>query len=182
MERAAPFKILAIVGSASRDSSNHRLVARLQVLAGDSMCFQLHPDIAVLPPFDPELAVDGTPELVADLRQAIETADGVLISTPEYIFSIPARLKNLFEWCVASTVFSGKPAALITASASGLKGHDELQLIMKTLGARLSAGTSLLIQGVKAKVDPDGIISDPATAAALAALVKSFRQLIGSEE
>ena len=67
-----------------------------------------------------------------ELRKDIERADGVIICTPEYIFSIPSGLKNVIEWCVATTIFTDKPTGLITASANGLQGHEELKLIMRT--------------------------------------------------
>jgi chromate reductase len=172
------FQILAIVGSASKESSNHRLVAHLQELAGDLIWFRLYQEPGVLPHFDPELTIDNVPDSVADLRGAVNTADGVLICTPEYIFSIPARLKNLFEWCVATTVFTDKPAALITASASGVKGHEELRLIMKTLGARFSESTSLLIQGIKGKMTAEGQVQEQAAKMALAELMRNFEQLL----
>lgn len=38
------------------------------------------------------------PEAALDFRQNIETAGGMVICTPEYIFSIPIGLKNAIEW------------------------------------------------------------------------------------
>ena len=69
-----------------------------------------------------------------------------MICTPEYIFSLPSGLKNAIEWCVATTVFSEKPIGVITASADGQKGHEELQMIIKTVMARFTTETTLLIQ------------------------------------
>lgn len=76
---------------------------------------------------------------------------------------IPSGLKNLLEWCVSTTVFSEKPVGLITASASGLKGHEELKLIMETIQANFIEETTLLIQGIKGKVNPEGQITDQIT-------------------
>lgn len=116
-----------------------------------------------LPHFNPEESIENTPESVLTFRDKIEKADGVIICTPEYIFSIPSILKNAIEWCVSTTVFSHKPVGLITASASGRKGHEELQLIMRTIEATFTDQTTLLIQGVKGKVDQQGKISHPQT-------------------
>jgi NAD(P)H-dependent FMN reductase len=52
-------------------------------------------------------------------RKKIEDADGVLICTPEYVYSLPGSLKNAVEWMVSTTLFTDKPAALITAASSG---------------------------------------------------------------
>jgi hypothetical protein len=35
------------------------------------------------------------------------------------------------EWCISTNVFSDKPVAVITGSANGEKGHEELLLILK---------------------------------------------------
>jgi NAD(P)H-dependent FMN reductase len=98
----------------------------------------------------------------------------VLICTPEYVFSLPGALKNAIEWCVSTTVFSEKPVALITASASGIKAHESLQLILKTIYADVREETQTLIQGAKGKVGDDGEIKDPATAQQLKNLATAF--------
>ena len=94
---------------------------------------KIWPDLKSLPHFDPELSVGDVPSEVAALREAIDGADGVVICTPEYIFSIPSGLKNVLEWCVATTIFTDKPVGIITAAAQGEKGHEELHLIMQKL-------------------------------------------------
>ncbi|MBO9619495.1 MAG: NAD(P)H-dependent oxidoreductase [Niabella sp.] len=152
--------ILAIVGSASRSSSNLALIQHLQ-RNNPHWQFTIREDLSVLPHFDPEQTMATPPKEVTALRTAIEAASGVLISTPEYIFSIPARLKNMLEWCVATTVFSQKPLGIITASANGSKGHAELQLIMQTLDARFTSETCLLVHGIKGKINEDGVVTDP---------------------
>jgi NAD(P)H-dependent FMN reductase len=131
-----------------------------------------------LPPFDPDLSLQHTPEAVLTFRKSVEEADGIIICTPEYVFSIPAGLKNAIEWCVATTVFSDKPTGIITASASGQKGHEALQLIMKTVMARFIPETTLLIQGIKGKIGEDGNITDNKTEAALAGFIDAFMMLV----
>lgn len=170
--------ILAIIGSASKNSSNLKLMIRLSELAGADFDFHFYDRLQELPPFDPDLAVGDVPEKVGDIRQAISDTDGVIICTPEYVFSIPSGLKNLIEWCVATTVFSGKPAGLITASAHGEKGHEELKLIMRTLEARFTDGTALLVRGVKGKIDEAGAITDPDLSTGLKAFLEHFKALV----
>ncbi len=170
--------ILAINGSAGTNTSNEKLLRHISgQLAGD-FSFGFAPDLKALPHFDPALSTENTPEKVAYFRKKIEAADGILICTPEYVFSIPSGLKNLIEWCVATTVFSGKPVGLITASASGVKGHEELQLLMRTLGAKIIPETTLLISGIKAKVDSNGELKTPTDAEALQDFLAAFRDLV----
>lgn len=172
--------ILAIIGSASRNSSNEKIVHYLSSLLPPSISLSIYPDLKLLPHFEPEQSIHQTPESIIHLRRAIEQADGVVICTPEYVFSIPSGLKNAIEWCVSTTVFSNRPTGLITASAQGEKGHEELKLLMQTLMADVSEDTQLLIQGVKGKVNEAGEITDAQTRDALKKLMEAFIQKVTS--
>src|SRR5690606_16696298 len=130
--------------------------------------------------FDPALSVDNTPDAILDLRQSIEDADGILICTPEYVFSIPSGLKYALEWCISTTRLSDTPTGLITASASGQQGHEELQLIMKTAMAKFTPDTTLLIRGVKGKINERGVIVDGKTSDDLKKFVDAFKALTKS--
>jgi chromate reductase, NAD(P)H dehydrogenase (quinone) len=170
--------IFVINGSASGNSVNQKLIDNMVDLSSSDLNLIIFDDLKKLPHFDPELSTDNTPTAIVEFRQAVEDADGILICTPEYIFSIPAGLKNSIEWCVSTTVFSNKPLGLITASLSGQKAHEELQLIMKTLMTVFTTETTLLIQGVKGKINEQGEISDPKTAQDLVKFLESFKLLV----
>jgi len=165
-------KIVIIIGSASENSSNLKLME--QVLENiDSTDFQIYNDLSVLPHFDTALTDENTPEEVLKMREDVKNSSGVIFSTPEYIFSIPGRLKNMLEWCVSTTIFSEKPVAVITASASGEKGHEELLLILKTLGAAVDDKHQALIKGIKGKFDSNGLLESN-TFAKVSKLVTDF--------
>src|SRR4030095_13679739 len=152
--------IFAIIGSASRNSANQIIIENIARLTEREFNLTIYDDLKSLPHFDPELSMEDTPKSVLEFRKAVNDAHGILICTPEYIFSIPSGLKNAIEWCVSTTVFSDKPIGIITASASGQKGHEELQLIMKTVMTVFTDETTLLIQGVKGKINENGEITD----------------------
>lgn len=166
--------VLAIIGSASVQSSNLRLVENFIELTKEQVNTSIIEDLRTLPHFQPKLSIDNTPKEVLEFRQKIEQADAILICTPEYIFSIPSNVKNAMEWCVATTIFDQKPVGIITASAHGQKGHEELQLIMKTIGALFTDETTLLIQGIKGRMTIDGKITDEKTYQQLVAFTKAF--------
>lgn len=130
----------------------------------------------------PELSIQNTPGAVQSFRNEIARADAVLICTPEYIFSLPSGLKNAIEWCVSTTVFTDKPVGIITASAHGAKGHEELLLVMKTVGATITEEASLLIHGIRGKINEQGLITDEATAEALGRFTEAFKQLLCKNE
>lgn len=113
--------IFAINGSASKTSSNLALIKQIIALTKNDFNLTVFNGLTELPHFKTELTDKNTPKEIIKFRNDILNADGILICTPEYIFSIPSGLKNVLEWCVSTTVFSKKPIGLITASASGLK-------------------------------------------------------------
>jgi len=170
--------IFVIIGSASANSTNEMLVNIFAKETRDLFNLTVYKDLKLLPHFDPELAINKPPPEIVKFRKEVLNADGIIICTPEYVFSIPSGLKNALEWCVATTVFSDKPTGLITASASGEKGHEELRLIMKTVMAKFTEQTTWLIQGVKGKISDTGEINDDKTAGQLKKFVSAFNELV----
>ncbi len=172
------FNLFAIIGSASRNSANQKLVDAFVSLTKDVFDVTIFSDLKTLPHFDPELSSENPPEVISDFRNSLANADGLLICTPEYVFSIPSGLKNAIEWCVATTVFSDKPTGLITASAHGAKGHEELKLIMKTVMANFTEDTTLLIHGIKGKINESGEITDINTKNDFVKFIEEFITLV----
>ncbi len=172
--------ILAIIGSASSNSSNLHLVEQISTLVKDEFQLTIFNDLKSLPHFDPELSINNPPTQIIDLRKKIDQADAIIICTPEYVYSIPSGLKNAIEWCIATTVFTDKPSWLITAAAGSEKGHEELQLIMKTAMAKFTNGTALLIRGVKGKFALDGNLTDNEIKDQLKKFIGSLTELMTS--
>lgn len=170
--------IFVIIGSASKHSANEQLMEYLEKLTEDFFRVTIFADLKTLPPFDPQLSTDHPPKEIITFRNSIEKANGIVICTPEYIFSIPSGLKNAIEWCVATTVWSDKPLGIITASAHGQRGHEELQLIMKTVMAKFTDETTLLIQGIKGKINSNGQITHEKTKDDFANFIHAFKGLI----
>ncbi|MCA0445318.1 MAG: NAD(P)H-dependent oxidoreductase [Bacteroidetes bacterium] len=173
--------ILAIIGSARTNSANLQLVEIIGSLTVNEFNLTIFNDLKTLPHFDPELSENHPPKQIIEFRNRIEQADGLIICTPEYVFSIPSGLKNAIEWCIATTILMNKPTGLITASASGQKGHEELQLIMQTAMAKFTHETTLLIQGIKGKVNEQGHLSDINTQRQLGEFINSFINLVNSK-
>lgn len=170
--------IIGICGSASQNSKNLFILRYLSEYGNSDFNFEILDDLTVLPHFKTEYTDENVPLEVVAFRNKIANADGIIICTPEYVFSIPSGLKNMIEWCVSTTVFSDKPIGLITASSSGNKGHKELKLIMKTMQTKFIEETTLLISGIKGKVNENGEISDANTEKELKIFYQSFKELI----
>ncbi len=144
--------ILALSGSIRSKSTNNGILRYIKQHFNHHFDIELYEGIAALPHFNPDMDTDIPPKEVQLLRKKIAAADGVLICTPEYVFSIPGSLKNALEWNVSNTLFLDKPVALVIAAASGEKALESLQLIMKTLGAQIQKDAALLIQSPKGKL------------------------------
>ncbi len=165
---------MVIIGSQRSNSSNLKLVEYLEQLSISELNFNYYNGLNNLPHFNPELDTENPPGEVLELRNQIEQAAGIIICSPEYVFSIPGSLKNALEWCVSTVLFTDKPLGLITASSSGLKAHEDLQLIMRTLGAKFQEENTLLINAVKAKFDYAGKLVDTKTQQQLALFIQTF--------
>ncbi|TGM38023.1 NADPH-dependent FMN reductase [Leptospira biflexa] len=169
-------KLLAISGGISPTSYNQKILQYIKHRFSSHCELILFHEIDQFPFFVSGLSDEKIPEIVKHFLREVENADGVIICSPEYVFSIPGVLKNALEWVVSSVVFTDKPVALITAASVGEKAHESLLLVLKTIGAQLSENTNLLVSGVKGKVSLDGQITDRPTELAINQLMKAFLQ------
>lgn len=170
-------KILVINGSASDGSSNQRLIDRISEQLSEFEVTVFN-DLKKLPHFDPKQSDSNPPNSITDFRTRIEQADGLIICTPEYVFSIPSGLKNAIEWCISTVILSGKPTGIIVASGLGEKAFEELKLIMNTVTAKFNEDTTLLISGIKGKINQQGEIIHEETKQKLTTFVQAFASLV----
>ncbi|MFD3508771.1 NADPH-dependent FMN reductase [Nocardia sp. NPDC058666] len=90
--------VLALSGSLRADSHNTALLRAAQKYSG-GLDIEIYDGLREIPPYDRDLDTpDRRPAVVADLRRRITAADGLLIATPEYNYSIPGVLKNALDW------------------------------------------------------------------------------------
>ena len=136
-------RVLGISGSLRHDSHNSALLraAAERLPAGAELVpFER---LGEIPPYDEDTEVEGVPEVVRDLREAVRNADAVLIATPEYNHSIPGQLKNALDWAsrpAGESSLNGTPAAVIGAS-TGMFGavwaQAELRKVLGAMGGRV---------------------------------------------
>ena len=168
-------KILAISGSVRKASINTAILRHIQESYQEDLDIEIYDKVDQLPIFNPDLTDELLPPIIQSLQTKIANADGVLISTPEYVFSLPGNLKNLLEWNVATTVFAQKPTAFIIAAASGQKAFASLDLVMSTITcAPIPNELKLLLQGIGKKVDANGQLNEVVAIEKIAALMVAF--------
>src|SRR3954454_17928233 len=90
-------KILAIPGSLRDASYNKLLIHTAEELAPDGVQIETF-DIDEIPLYNQDERTPDEPEAVARLRERIRNADALLLSTPEYNYSVPGVLKNAIDW------------------------------------------------------------------------------------
>jgi NAD(P)H-dependent FMN reductase len=171
-------KILAICGSTRKNSVNLQILQALPNIYPSNMVWETYTGLADLPHFNADISEDAIGSSVAAFRQLVANADGIIICTPEYVFSLPGSLKNALEWLVSGIAMTHKPTALITASTAGVKAHEQLALIMQTLGCKTSTDACLLIQAPKTKINAEGEIINPETKRDLKNLCKELEILM----
>jgi chromate reductase, NAD(P)H dehydrogenase (quinone) len=134
-------RVLGISGSLRRGSYNTRLLRTAADALPPGAELELYTDLDEIPPYNED--TDPVPASVERLRDAIRSADALLIATPEYNGSIPGVLKNAIDW--ASRPFPHnslreKPAAALGAS-TGIFGavwaQAELRKVLNHTGAHV---------------------------------------------
>ena len=121
-----------------------------------------------LPAFDADVLADGFPPVVAALRDRIRRADGLVIATPEYNFSLPGMLKNAIDWLSRGDdqPFAHKPIAILSASPGPLGGarvQYELRKILLFVNATPLVKPEVFIGNAAAKFDAEGECTDLST-------------------
>jgi chromate reductase len=136
-------KVLAISGSLRRDSHNTVLARAAEELLPPSAELVIFEGLKAVEPYDEDDDVGSGPAGARRLRDAIESADAVLIATPEYNSSVPGQLKNAIDWAsrpLAENALWGKPVAVVGAS-TGMFGavwsQAELRKALGASGARV---------------------------------------------
>jgi chromate reductase len=160
-------RILAISGSLRDGSHNTLLLRAAERLLSPGDELELWTGLRDVPPYDQDDDVEPAPAAVAALRDAVASADAVLIATPEYNASVPGALKNALDWAsrpLATNAFRNKPVAVIGSSAGmfgGVWAQAELRKVLATMGARV-AEVEVAVARVNEKFDDDGLLIDEA--------------------
>ncbi|HWU75673.1 MAG TPA: NADPH-dependent FMN reductase [Rhodanobacter sp.] len=131
-------QVLCLSGSLRRVSSNSAALEAACRLAPSTLELLLYRGLGGLPWFNPDDEVDPLPPAVLALREAVVSADALLIACPEYAHGVPGAFKNLLDWLVGSPDFPGKPVLLLNTAARGsCHAQEALAEILSTMSAQL---------------------------------------------
>jgi chromate reductase, NAD(P)H dehydrogenase (quinone) len=121
--------VLVICGSLRKGSYNAALARTLPALAPRGPKLRPAPAFDKFPIYNHDIQdTTGFPTEVKAWADAIRSADGLIIVSPEYNWSIPGGLKNTIDWVsrMKDQPFKDKPVALQSA-AGGILGGSRMQ-------------------------------------------------------
>lgn len=170
--------ILGFAGSLRKDSYNKailRAAAGLVPVGSELSIF----DLEGIPPFNQDLENE-PPVKVKDFKAKIRAADAILISSPEYNYSIPGVLKNAIDWVSrpsGDNALEGKPVAVMGASI-GMIGTARAQYHLRQCFVFLNMyplnRPEVMVPFAHEKIDKDGKVTDPRTLELIRELLASL--------
>jgi chromate reductase, NAD(P)H dehydrogenase (quinone) len=175
-------KIVAISGSLRAGSGNTAVLRAAARLAPSGVAIVLFDGLGELPFFNPDLDGDQPPASVTAFRSLIGSADGLLISSPEYARGVAGVLKNALDWLVASLEFPDKPVALINTSPRATHALAALTLTLETMSARLVRDACITLPLLGTTSDEETIVDNNELAEPLRSALARFAASIRCAE
>lgn len=180
MDSVKPLHLVTLLGSLRRASYHAALARALPALAPEGTTITPLGSVGEIPHYDADLQAEGFPEAVLAMGAAIKAADGVIIVTPEYNYSVPGALKNALDWLsrLPDAPLAGKPVAIQTGSPGligGARCQYHLRQILVFLDAFVLNKPEVMVSQIAAKVNADsGELTDQATLDFVATQLKAF--------
>ncbi len=166
-------RILAFAGSTRSESLNKRLVEAVTALVDPASAEVEVIDLRdfPLPLYDGDLEdASGVPDNGMKLKEKFQSADALLISTPEYNTSLPAVLKNAIDWISRPVEgvpwlsgISGQVLGAMSASpgsTGGMQALAHLRQMFSNLGAYVVPGFTACPNAAAAFDDSGKFVND----------------------
>ena len=179
-------EICAISGSLREQSFNTKLLRAAARLAGDTMTIEVIRlnDIPLYNGDDD--TPDTQPQAVLDLAARLRTADGLVISTPEYNYSISGVLKNTIDWLsrVKGQPFNGKPVGILGAAAGQIgsaRAQYHLRQVLVGLNPRVMNRPEFFMSAAHTRFDDQGNLTDTDSETFLQTYVTAFEKWVNDQ-
>ncbi|MCW8899532.1 MAG: NAD(P)H-dependent oxidoreductase [Gammaproteobacteria bacterium] len=168
-------KILAISGSARAASTNTALLYTMKNIAPDGVQLHIVHNLNALPVFSPDTEGERTPVVVREFLDEVLVSDGIIISSPEYVRTIPGGLKNAIDWMVSRFEIVGKPIALVHASHRGDDMLASLRLVLSTVSSHFLESLFLRIPLIgKSPQEVQELLSQPEHKSQITTFLNNF--------
>ncbi len=181
---AEQLKVLVICGSLRKGSYNAAIARALPALAPPQLAFTEAPSFASFPIYNADIQNAGVPADVNAFVDAIRAADGVVIVSPEYNWSIPGGLKNAIDWVskLKDVPFKDKPVALQSASTGqvgGARMQYHLRMSLQSIDAQLFGRPEVFVNFASTKIDEkSGEVTDNAVKDIIKLQLAAFAKFI----
>lgn len=181
---ADKLNVLVICGSLRKGSFNASVARALPALAPPELALTPAPSFAKFPLYNvDEHEASGVPADVEAWAAAIRAADGVIIVSPEYNWSIPGGLKNAIDWAsrLKDIPFKDKPIALQSASGGqvgGARMQYHLRMALTAIDAIFFGKPEVFVNFAAKKIDDKGELTDQAVKDVIKLQLAAFSKFI----
>ncbi len=175
---------VTLLGSLRKGSYNGIVARALPGLAPEGVTIAPLGSVGDLPHYDADLQAAGWPAPVTAMAEAMRAADGIIIVSPEYNYSVPGVLKNAIDWLSRQPEqpFKGKPV-LIQSASPGVLGGARMQYHLRQslvfLDARVFNVPEVMVGAAHTKVDEaTGALTDQGTRDFIAKQIAAFADFV----
>jgi chromate reductase len=182
---ADKLNVLVICGSLRKGSFNASVARALPALAPPELALTPAPPFGNFPLYNVDVHnASGVPADVTAWCDAIRAADGVIIVSPEYNWSIPGGLKNAIDWAsrLKEVPFKDKPVALQSASGGqvgGARMQYHLRMSLTQVDAILFGKPEVFVNFAAKKIDEKtGDLTDEPTKDIIKQQLAAFAKFI----
>jgi len=160
MSQAQPLKFVSLLGSLRAGSFNAVVARNLGLLTPAGVEVNALGSVGDIPHYNADQQAQEFPDAVVQMGKAIAAADGLIIVTPEYNYSVPGALKNALDWLsrLPDTPVAGKPVAILTASPGaigGARAQYHLRQILVFLDGRVLNKPEVMIGQAASRLDAE---------------------------
>ena len=183
--RSDHIQLVGLSGSLRKGSFNTMLLKAAAQLLPTDVSMDIV-SIADIPLYNADLdlpAAKERPEVVKHFRKMLTDADGILISSPEYNYSIPGGLKNAIDWASRGedSPLLRKPIAVIGAT-TGLWGTARMQIAFHAVYLFLDMKPvykpEVLVAQAEKKFDKDGNLIDETAKKLVRQKLEALKEMI----
>ena len=170
--------ILGFAGSLRIGSYNRALLRAAGQLLPENTTLEVF-DLSDIPPFNQDHEAD-MPTKVKEFKSKIREADAILISTPEYNYSVPGVLKNAIDYAsrpYGDNPFDDKPVAIMSASVGmlgGARAQYHLRQMFVFLNMHPINSPEVILTSASDKFDTEGTLLDENTKKFLTQLLQNL--------
>lgn len=178
--------IIGLSGSLRKHSFNSGLLRAAAEVIPDGCALHIA-SIDGIPLYNADIEEhEGIPLVVANLKNQIADADGLLMATPENNNAMPGVFKNAIDWLTRppedrQRVFGNLPVGLVGATpgsfGTAFSQYSWLP-VLRVIGAQVWSGRLMWVSGATSKFDREGNLSDEKTRGQLQKYMAGFADFV----